>query len=144
MKIEELLERYFEGQTSCEEERELRCYFTKGEVPEHLEIYRSLFAYLNQEAANWHDAQSEKEELPCRKTISLKYRLAYILGSVAAGLLLLMVVTELHKDRQIMPQNFVVIDGKQYTDVNLIHEQALAAFRDVSISENEILDLMFE
>lgn len=29
MKIEELIDRYFEGQTSCDEERELRRFFTQ-------------------------------------------------------------------------------------------------------------------
>ena len=44
MKIDELLDKYFEGETSCEEERELRRFFTEGEVPEHLQTYRPLFA----------------------------------------------------------------------------------------------------
>lgn len=34
MKIDELLDKYFEGETSCEEERELRRFFTEEEVPE--------------------------------------------------------------------------------------------------------------
>ena len=29
MKIDELLDKYFEGETSCEEERELRRFFTE-------------------------------------------------------------------------------------------------------------------
>lgn len=40
MKIEELIDRYFEGQTSCEEERELRSFFTQENVPESLQVYR--------------------------------------------------------------------------------------------------------
>ena len=43
MKIEELIDRYFEGQTSCEEERELRSFFTQENVPESLQVYRPLF-----------------------------------------------------------------------------------------------------
>ena len=35
MKIDELLDKYFEGETSCEEERELRRFFTEEEVPEY-------------------------------------------------------------------------------------------------------------
>ena len=52
MKIDELLDKYFEGETSCEEERELRRFFTEEEVPEHLQTYRPLFAYLNREATS--------------------------------------------------------------------------------------------
>ena len=45
MKIDELLDKYFEGETSCEEERELRRFFTEEEVPEHLQtclLYTSV------------------------------------------------------------------------------------------------------
>ena len=48
MNIEELLNKYFEGETSCEEERELRHFFTQGIVPEHLKEYSPLFAFLEQ------------------------------------------------------------------------------------------------
>ena len=34
MDIDELLNRYFEGETSSEEERELRAFFTSGNVPD--------------------------------------------------------------------------------------------------------------
>ena len=41
MKIEELLNKYFEGLTTCEEERRLRHYFTREKnLPHEWEIYR--------------------------------------------------------------------------------------------------------
>lgn len=42
-KIEQLLDKYFEGRTSHREERELRRFFASEEVPEHLESYRDQF-----------------------------------------------------------------------------------------------------
>ena len=42
-KIEQLLDKYFEGRTSRSEERELRRFFSSEEVPEHLESYRDQF-----------------------------------------------------------------------------------------------------
>ena len=60
MKIDELLDKYFEGETSCEEERELRRFFTEEEVPEHLQMYRPLFAYLNREATSMAEPTEEK------------------------------------------------------------------------------------
>ena len=44
-KIEELLARYEEGHTTLAEERVLKDYFTKEEVPSHLNEYQSLFTY---------------------------------------------------------------------------------------------------
>lgn len=138
MKIEELIDRYFEGLTSCEEERELRRFFTHNSVPEHLQIYRPLFACLEQEV------QAYRAEKAPAKTISPRRRFLYTMGAVAAGLLLLIGIAGTHQYLQPTPENFVIIDGKQYTDANLVREQALAAFRDVRTTEDEVLDLMFE
>ena len=49
MNIEELLNKYFEGETNCEEERELRRFFTQGIVPEHLQMYGPMFAFFSEE-----------------------------------------------------------------------------------------------
>jgi hypothetical protein len=45
-KIEVLLEKYFEGETSIVEENELKDYFSSPNVAEHLEQYRPLFGYF--------------------------------------------------------------------------------------------------
>lgn len=43
--IEQLLERYWQCETSVEEEAQLRAFFTKGDVPGHLLRYKDLFIY---------------------------------------------------------------------------------------------------
>ncbi len=43
--IEQLLERYWQCETSLEEEHILRAFFCQADVPAELEQYRSLFAY---------------------------------------------------------------------------------------------------
>ena len=43
--IEQLLERYWQCETSVEEESVLRDFFTEEEVPAHLLRYKNLFAY---------------------------------------------------------------------------------------------------
>lgn len=43
--IEQLLERYWNCETSVEEEQILRIFFQQKELPTHLRRYRSLFAY---------------------------------------------------------------------------------------------------
>jgi hypothetical protein len=47
--IEELLKRYWECETSLEEESQLRDFFSKEEVPAHLLPYKDLFVYLNKQ-----------------------------------------------------------------------------------------------
>jgi len=44
-KIEKLLDKYFEGETSLEEEHRLREYFRDENVPEHLKTYREQILY---------------------------------------------------------------------------------------------------
>lgn len=43
--IEQLLERYWQCETSLEEENILRAFFSQKDVPEELSQYRPLFAY---------------------------------------------------------------------------------------------------
>ena len=47
--IEQLLERYWAGETSLEEEACLRAWFAKGDIPEHLQADRIWFDYLKEE-----------------------------------------------------------------------------------------------
>ncbi len=48
-KIEKLLEKYFEGETTISEEKELKNYFLSNEVAQHLKQYQSLFGYFTHE-----------------------------------------------------------------------------------------------
>ena len=81
MKIEELIDRYVEGQTSCEEERELRSFFTQENVPESLQVYRPLFVCLDQEAKAFR-----QESTPAKK-LTFSRRFIYTAGGIAAGIL---------------------------------------------------------
>lgn len=47
-KIENILEKYFQGETSIAEENELRDYFSSSNVAQHLEQYQPIFSYFSQ------------------------------------------------------------------------------------------------
>lgn len=47
--LNDILNRYFEGETSAEEERQLRAFFTSEDVPPEWIAYRPLFAYFKAE-----------------------------------------------------------------------------------------------
>ena len=59
MNIDELLNRYFEGETSAEEEQKLRRFFASDNVPENLSAYKPLFAYFDEEIAAERDMAEE-------------------------------------------------------------------------------------
>ncbi|SDG47511.1 HEAT repeat-containing protein [Dyadobacter soli] len=44
--IEKLLEKYYDGETSLEEERALKQFFQSGQVPEHLQSHAAQFGYF--------------------------------------------------------------------------------------------------
>ena len=64
VKIEELLETYFEGNTTLEEEATLGAYFTDGDVASHLQAYQVLFASF--EAAR-NEVSEKQLQLPNTK-----------------------------------------------------------------------------
>jgi hypothetical protein len=47
-KIENILEKYFQGETTIAEEKELKDYFSSPNVAQHLEQYQPMFGYFSQ------------------------------------------------------------------------------------------------
>lgn len=78
-RIENLLEKYFEGETSIAEEKELKVYFSSGDVAQHLEQYKAMFGYFS-------DAKEQNfgQKVPLKTT---KGNVAWL--SIAASVVLL-------------------------------------------------------
>jgi hypothetical protein len=49
-KIEALLEKYWEGETTLAEERQLKAFFNQADVPAHLKIFQSQFRFFSESA----------------------------------------------------------------------------------------------
>ena len=81
-KIDELLQRYFNGATSLEEERDLQRYFAGSDIPESLKVYRPLFVFFAEERAI---------EPPVHKTRNIRLPL-YIITGIAASIAILFMV----------------------------------------------------
>ena len=65
-KIEKLIDKYLEAETTLEEENILKKYFSEKDVPSHLEEYRKLFSYF---VNNSLDASSRPITLPKNRSI---------------------------------------------------------------------------
>lgn len=86
-KIESLLDSYFEGETSLDQENILRDYFSNANVAPHLMVYQGLFVGLK----NTKKEVSKREvSLPKASTNSRKWWLG-----IAASLLVLLGVVGL-------------------------------------------------
>lgn len=85
-KIEQLLESYFEGTTSLEQEKVLRRYFTSNEVAPHLEAYVGMFSAF---------AKAQQETLPESVTLpTSKKPLKWLAGIAAASILAFSIVSQ--------------------------------------------------
>ena len=133
-RLDELIEKYFDGQTTCAEERAIRHAFAQGSVPAHLEVYRPLFAGLDKLAESHAHAEDVK---PTRRKIGLRYWA----GGIAAGLALCLVLAKfLPGDTA---ESYVIIDGKRYTDPALVQAKAREALDNVSYTDEELHSLLF-
>ncbi len=61
--IENLIEKYLEGDTSLEEEQKLRNYFLEEEVPKHLVALKAQFLYYNNAAEEYIETPDFEERL---------------------------------------------------------------------------------
>ena len=79
-KIEVLLEKYFEGETSIAEEVELKNYFSSPNVAPHLEQYQPLFWYFS-----IAKEQKYTQQIPLH---SIKRKVAWL--SIAASVVIML------------------------------------------------------
>jgi hypothetical protein len=79
-KIEALLEKYFEAETSITEEKELASYFSSSNVVGHLQQYKPLFAYL---------AVAKEKKVRSKFIVFSKKRKLFWLSAAASVIVLL-------------------------------------------------------
>jgi hypothetical protein len=79
-RIEILLEKYFEGETSIAEEKELKVYFLSEDVAQHLEQYKAMFGYFSSAKE-----QKFEQKIPLQTT---KRNVAWL--SIAASIVVLL------------------------------------------------------
>lgn len=189
--LDNLLHRYFEGETSAEEERRLRAFFASGEVPAKWAAYRPLFAYFDEAgrasegeggmvfpeagrtdeipspeallatAGEWRGdgdspVTSEQHRLEMdRGRDGNRRRLFYLIAGIAASVLLVLSTYRVLSptDPCFCSDNYVVINGRCYTDMHQVRALALEALQEVAtpadayfpapeagLSDREIID----
>ncbi len=79
--IEKLLDKYFDGTTSIDEENALKEYFAKNDIPSHLQDYKAMFTYF---AKNKEEVSSKNIQV---KTEKKTWRFNWLIASAAALLL---------------------------------------------------------
>ena len=79
-KIENILDKYFQGETTIAEEKELKEYFSSSNVAQHLKQYQPIFGYFSQAKE-----QKAMQEIPLE---TKKRNVAWL--SIAASVVVLL------------------------------------------------------
>jgi len=129
--IEQLLDRYFQGETSLQEEQILKAFYAQGvaDMPEELYKYAPLFAVMNEheqlgadfdermlqlidEQQSQQEARIEELNQPVKaRTISLTERLRPLFGAAAVVAILLTLGNAINSS---FKQNDTWVDADEY------------------------------
>ncbi len=142
-KIDELIERFFEGMTSNEEEKELYGFFAQDTIPEHLQKYKPVFDYFDKgivEDTKAEDREKILVNIPKKKKSGL-----FIIAGVAASVLILLSVYFLfgRSTKQFDPYegSYIVRNGVRITDMEQIRPELEATYRN-AIQQEETAEKM--
>jgi len=84
-RIEKLIDKYFEGETSIAEENELKVYFSSSDVAQHLKQYQPIFGYFSQAKE-----QQFTQEIPLLTKSRDKKRSIVMWLSIAASVVVML------------------------------------------------------
>lgn len=138
--IEQLLERYFKCETSLEEERILRTFFSQKDVPVSLLPYRDLFVYeqSNKDEAHLDDDFDERmlaliDDEPQHvkaRTITMQRRLRplYKAAAVVGVILSIGLAAQMPYQREALQdaQKFAAAHKKDSVTINTANSMAMA------------------
>lgn len=138
--IQHLIDKYFDGESSAEEEKILHRYFTQEDLPEELKVYASLFRFLDDEAtalAILNEIRSEEKRPARRRLLSL--RNLRTIAAVAATLLIAVLLLTRPDRKPALTGSYVWVDGKQITDPATVQKYAEASFGKIQ-PESDIIE----
>jgi hypothetical protein len=124
-KINILLQKYFDAETTIDEENELITYFTSGEVDDDLKMYVPMFSGMKELSADEDSALGEDLMnfiLESEHKEKLRYRWMWqIVTGVAASVILVMLAVNFYSSRN--PWKDTFSDPKQaYSEASKILE----------------------
>lgn len=147
-RLDILLDKYLEGLSTLEEEKDLREYFRSEESGEEYEPYRAIFGYIDSERTSFEEETQAKKPAKTKR-IALRYGI----GAAAACIILLLALKlTLRPSGLEIEKSYAYIDGEKYTDMILVRQQALQSLEDITTNEDSevissqinLLDSLFE
>ena len=119
IEIKKMLDRYYEGESTDDDELRLCEYFGSADVTAELQPYRSIFAYIRHEIE-----EPTGIILPVIKPrrVKLWYAAAAVAACLIAGVFLIR--HHLPANQTLCTGTFVMINGVCYDDISLVKKYA--------------------
>jgi len=131
-KFIQLTEKYFEGQTSLEEEQLLRNYYRRKKVAAELEVYKPIFNCFSE----------EREGLqPVKKTAP---KLMLWITTLAAACALLVFLLNKPQNTDNEAQSLAYVNGEKITDIAIIRAETLNSLANLAEGNNNICSSQVE
>lgn len=91
-KIENLIEKYFDGNTNLTEENQIKLFFSQGIVPDHLKMYQPHFQFLRQAKTKRFQVNLNQiiEADKDTRSVIPKRKINYWISGIAASVILIM------------------------------------------------------
>ena len=138
--IHSLLDKYFEGKTSGEEEQILRRYFAQDNLPEELEEFAPIFNFFGNEAlAATAINEANRETVRNAKPKSRLGNLWAIAALAASVLIAVLIISHPKGQSSMSKGNFVWVDGKRITEPATVQKYAEASLGKVQ-PETDLLE----
>ena len=137
--IRTLLDKYWACETSLEEEKVLRTYFTQEQVAPELEEYRSLFSYFGkQQEMELSTGFSDQLKWELAKRSPAKRRKLWFnnIARVAASLLIILSCSYLYYNHYQSQQIKISLLEDTYQDPEIAYQEMKKALRKVSTKLN--------
>ncbi|HFA48611.1 MAG TPA: hypothetical protein ENJ95_06270 [Bacteroidetes bacterium] len=140
--MKNLIEKYFDGKTSLQEEAELRAYFNSDQVEESLQQYQPLFQYFKNEKevqlSEGFEAQLFEKMEGGAKVVKMKTWRPNLLRIAAVGAVLLAAFLYFYENKNTPPQH-AQIDWSKYevTNETMALKETEKAFEILASSLNK-------
>ena len=144
MNIDSLLNKYFEGETTLEEEQMLRAYFNQDNLPEHLKELAPMFDYIEDERVALEVLKEISDASPAltvtKKRKAILSKPLYISVVAAACIIALFFLFSPLESNSNDSDSYAWINGKRITDREEIKMFAEKSLENVSSNENIFLE----
>ena len=127
--IDVLIEKYFEGDTSVAEEKQLRRFLQQKHLPEKYRAEKAMFDHFAREKA----AKEPRRARIIPQVVRWTAIAAAIIGSV-------WIINRNEEPDHPLIGSYVIIDGTTYTNPQKVREHALKALDDVTIGQKSPSD----